>query len=163
MAIARRYIAKGLPASGRFWHGQFAWPGQTTHYVRDETGQKILFASEADAADAAGIALARKLVDRREQPSGKNTMELYDRIPGPEIAAKLAEIGMTPTFFAEIAGISLQRLREFIDGMTPAPHYIRVLLEIFAVWPDSIDTAEWVTDTFSRSRREAEKEKEATP
>lgn len=161
--VARRYIAKGVwDNQSTCWRAQFAWPGQNLHYVRNDAGWKLHYATEAEAEEAAGIALARKLVDRAEQPTGKGTMEVYDRITGPEIAVKLAELNITPTFFAEIAGISLQRLREFIDGMNPAPHYIRVLLALFEALPGALDIAEDITQQFSRSRREAKKEKEVT-
>jgi DNA-binding transcriptional regulator YiaG len=151
-AVSKRYSIRAvqLPAGG--FLAEYAFPGVRAFYVSDR-GQPTVHGSETEAMASAAIALANALNNR---PRQRGKPERYTKLTGAEFAVLLAEAGLTPTFFAEIYGTSSGRIVEWMDDVTDVPHPVRLLLELFKHHPETIDTAEKITQavTVARSPRE---------
>lgn len=149
---AKNHIAKAVPAQRGGFHAQFAFPGVAPQYVNDR-GVPVLYDDEEEAEKAACVALFKKLNAR---PKDRSTPESYRRLTGAELAVLIAEAGITPTFFSYLNNTRLERLFNWIDGVEDkdlAPHQVRVLLEIFKRHPETIDTAEAVTEAVTSQRK----------
>lgn len=153
MKPAKRYLAKALPTSRPgIFYGQFAFPGVEPRYV-NVNGAPALFGSEDEAVAAAALAMIETLNSR---PKERSNPESYTRLTGPEFAVLLAEAGITPTFFSYLNNSRLERVFGWMDASEEkdlAPHPVRVLLEIFKAHPETIDTAEAVTERVTEARK----------
>lgn len=153
MKPAKRYIANAQPTTrpGTFY-GQFAFPGVEPRYVSSR-GVPIIFDSEDEARAAAAIAVIESLNNR---PKERSNPESYRKLTGPEFSVLLAEAGITPTFFSYLNNTRLERVFGWMDGTEEkdlAPHPVRVLLEILKRHPETIDTAEEVTESVTTTRK----------
>jgi hypothetical protein len=84
----------------------------------------------------------------------------YKPLSGPEFAALVADANLTPTFFYYLTNTTTKRFFDWVDEApnkdrrnTPIPHNVRVLLEIFKKHPETIDTAEAVTERVTTERK----------
>jgi len=153
MKPAKRYLAEAIPASrpGAFF-GQFAFPGVEPRFVFDGGGPRV-FDSEEAAQCAAAIAMIEALNNR---PRERSNPESYQRLSGPEFAVLLAEVGITPTFFSYLNNTRLKRIFAWIDATEEKElpqHPVRVLLELFKRHPETIETAERVTEAVTTTRK----------
>lgn len=119
---AKRYIAKSLPyGDGRF-RAQFAMPGHTPDYVRDNASP-VLYRS----ADEAELAAARVLlVLANDRLRGLRDFDWQPPLTPDELVKGLAEIGMKPADFAEEVGAA--DMAAWLNGIKPAPHWVRLML-----------------------------------
>lgn len=140
MKPASRRITKALPRGDQF-AAQFALPGLVPDLVR-ERGAVVLFSSEREA-EVASMEAVLRLYDSRTSDTRKAGG--YRRLAGADLAALLAEIGMTPTRFAEIAGFPQSRIMGWIDGEQDIPHSVHVLARLLAHSEGNIEIADRIT------------------
>jgi hypothetical protein len=155
---ARRYIAKALPLATGGYLAHFAFPGVPPRYV-ERDGQPVTFESARDAEDTARECLFEALNNR---PSEGTKRERYRLMSGTEFADAVRAAGITPTFFAYLWGTTTERFFQWVD-QTPdksgrvvsPPHGVRLLLETWRRFPQTIDLAEVLTEqnTSERSPR----------
>lgn len=137
---ASRRISKALPRGDKF-AGQFALPGMVPDLVRDG-GSVALFTSEREAEIAALEACAR-VYDARTVDSRKAGG--YQRMLPGDLAAAIAELDMTVTLFAEIAGVPQHRAMKWLDGEQDVPHSVHVLIKLMLMNKANLDFAEKFT------------------
>lgn len=151
--VSKTYFAKAIKTGdGEHWLGQFSMPGMVPDFAK-EGGQRRLFEYEGAAYVSACVALVGVLMARKRLGSN-SPPERYQKLTGEELAVLLAEADLTPTFAAFLAGTSLERMMEMLDGVREPPHLLRVLLEIFKAAPNTIDIAEEVTNAVTTTRQE---------
>lgn len=138
---ASRRIAKALPRGDRFV-AQFALPGLIPDLVRDKDGV-VSFTTERDAEIAAMETLMR-LYDSRTIDTRKAGG--YRRLTGAELAVLLDEINITPTYFAEIAGVPQHRVMKWLDGEQDIPHSVHVLARLVAANDKNFEIAQEITE-----------------
>lgn len=137
---ASRRISKALPRGDKF-AGQFALPGLVPDLVR--VGDKVqLFDMERDAEIAALEACARvydsRTIDTRKAGG-------YRRMTGAELAVALADLDVTVTYFAEIAGVPQHRALKWLDGEQDIPHSVHVLVKLMLMSDANFDMAARIT------------------
>ncbi len=77
----------------------------------------------------------------------------------PEFAELMSKAEVSATAFAYVSSQKLLKIHEWVSGLdekgntTMAPHWSRVLLEIFAKFPQSFDFALDLTEKFTSQRR----------
>lgn len=138
---ASRLIAKALPRGDKF-SAQFALPGLVPDVVRTREGV-VTFDRERDAEIAAMEAVIR-LFDSRTIDTRKAGG--YVRMAGAELAVLLDEIEITPTYFAEIAGVPQHRVMKWLDGEQDIPHSVHVLAKLIAASDENFALAERITE-----------------
>ncbi|THK34002.1 hypothetical protein EHS39_33030 [Ensifer sp. MPMI2T] len=137
---AARRISKALPRGDKF-AGQFALPGLVPDLVR--VGDRIqLFDTEREAEIAALEACAL-LYDSRTIDTRKAGG--YRRLSGSELAVALAELDVTVTYFAEIAGVPQHRALKWLDGEQDIPHSVHVLVKLLLMNAANFDMAARIT------------------
>ena len=160
---AKRYVAKALPLATGGYLATFAFPGVPPRYVQRE-GQPDRFDSARDAEQAARECLFDALNSR---PSEGTKRERYRLMSGVEFADAVRACGITPTFFAYLWGTTTERFFQWVDGtpdksgrVVSPPHGVRLLLETWRQFPETIDLAENVTEqnTSERSPRRERKQ-----
>lgn len=126
-------------------------PGLAPHTMK-QNGSVLIFDTE-DEAKLAGIEELLHILNMpRERDRRTSKPERYEKLSGPEFANLLAEAGITMKFFCYLYSTTEKRVFQWIDGFNEkgqeelAPHPVRVLLEIFKAFPETIDLAENVTD-----------------
>lgn len=138
---ASRLIAKALPRGQKF-AAQIALPGLVPDLVRNRDGV-VTFDRERDAEIAAMEAVLR-LYDSRTIDTRKAGG--YLRMTGAELAVLLDEIDITPTYFAEIAGVPQHRVMKWLDGEQDIPHSVHVLAKLVAMNDANFALAEKITE-----------------
>ncbi len=150
----RYYWVKAEPANdGKGFVGVYGAYGLVPGLVRDQDKRPAIFPTEVQAEYAAhqrllevinGLpALARKHGGKQEK---------YLKPSGPEFAVLLSDAEVTATAFAYISGQKLSKMQEWLAGIdekgnfTAAPHWARVLLEIFKHFPKTFEFALKLTD-----------------
>lgn len=139
---ASRLIAKSLPRDDQYV-GQFALPGLTPDYVRDQGGRVQLF-EKARWAEIAAMEAVIRLYDSRTYDTRKAGG--YKRMTGAELAAILDDMDTTPTYFAEIVGVPQSRIMKWLDGEQDIPHSVHVLAKLLAQSDENFDIAERITE-----------------
>lgn len=138
---ASRLIAKALPRGQKF-AAQIALPGLVPDLVRNREGV-MTFELERDAEVAAMEAIIRlynsRTIDTRKAGG-------YVRMTGAELAVVLDEIDITPTYFAEIAGVPQHRVMKWLDGEQDIPHSVHVLAKLIAMNDENFALAEKITE-----------------
>lgn len=138
---ASRLIAKALPRGSHF-NAQFALPGLVPDLVRDRNGvRRFESVREAEvAAMEAVIGLYNsRTIDTRKAGG-------YRRLAGAELAVMLDNIDITPTYFAEIAGVPQHRVMKWLDGEQDIPHSIHVLTKLLAHSDQNFEIAQELTE-----------------
>lgn len=138
---ASRLIAKALPRGPHFT-AQFALPGLIPDLVKDRDGiRNFPTVREAEiAAMEAVIGLYNsRTIDTRKAGG-------YRRLAGVELAVMLDKIDITPTYFAEIAGVPQHRVMKWLDGEQDIPHSIHVLTKLLAHSDQNFEIAQQVTE-----------------
>ena len=160
---AKRYIAKALRLATGGYLASFAFPGVPPRYV-ERDGKPDIFESERDAEDAARECL---FVALNSRPSESTKRERYRLMSGIEFADAVRAAGITPTFFAYLWGTTTERFFQWVDGtpdksgrVVSPPHGVRLLLETWRRYPETIDLAEVLTEqnTSERSPRRERKQ-----
>lgn len=173
---SRLYIARAVPCNGGF-RARYAFPGVTPRLFQ-EGGSPKLFRSEEAATVAAATELIRELNNRPGMPGAtrpksmddgtvidrpippRRKTERYERLSGSELSVLLAETGITLSFFQYLYNTNAERLLTWMGASADddrAPHPVRVLLEIFKAYPDTINVAETITDSVTSPRKPREK------
>lgn len=157
----KTYWAAGEPArDGDGFVGIYGAPGLSAGMIRDLDGNVTKF-PDRDLAELAAwrrmgdvINFLPKLASRH---GGKQ--ETYQKPTGPEFANLMADAAVTPTAVAYIFAQKLSKIQEWVSGVdekgntTAAPHWTRVLLRIFAKFPESFDFALELTEKYTTNRR----------
>lgn len=143
---ASRRISKALPRGGKFV-GQFALPGLVPALV-SAGNQPILFDTEREAEIAAMEAMLRvydsRTIDDRKAGG-------YSRMTGAQLAVLLDEINITPTYFAEIAGVPQSRVMKWLDGEQDIPHSVHVLARLVAASDANFELARKITEEMTET------------
>ena len=138
---ASRLIAKSLPR-GTHFTAQFALPGLVPDLVKNREGIRT-FTTARDAEIAAMEAVIglynSRTIDTRKAGG-------YRRLTGAELAVLLEKIDITPTYFAEIAGVPQHRVMKWLDGEQDIPHSIHVLTKLLAHSDQNFEIAQQVTE-----------------
>lgn len=152
------YGAEAIPnTDGEGYLGLYRAPGLAPGFVRDPRTNRVkTFATKDSAIAAASLRLFDVLNKPRLRTvtrSGKS--ERYRKLTKQELAVLINEAGITHKFFTYLYGTTERRFSEWLTGVNEkgneelAPHPVRVLLEIFKAHPETIDTAEKVTDSVT--------------
>lgn len=142
-----KLIAKALPKGDRFT-GQFSLPGLIPDLVRGRDGNVQYFDTEQQAYVAAMEAVLR-LYDSRTIDTRKAGG--YRRLTGAELAVLLDDIDVTPTYFAEIAGVPQHRVMKWLDGEQDIPHSVHVLAKLLKLNEANFNLAETITEEYRES------------
>lgn len=149
---------------GNDWYvGKYRAPGLEEYVVLDDCGKPMFFNMEEHALKAAHERLLDTLNSARTLASRAGKPERYRKLTGPEFAELLREVDITPTFFAELYGTTLQRIMWWIDGANDkgnpesVPHPAYLLLSLMKDRPSIIDKCQDLTDAVTTSRRERSK------
>ena len=147
---SKTFVAKAVPCQDGFY-AKFSAPGLIPRLVGYQQQPKVFATAEAaeNAARLAAFEVAN--APRKTQRRGKDVR--YTKLSGPDFAVLLAESGLSLTLFAYLYGTSPDRVQSWLDGVDGCPHPVRVLLEIFKRHPETIDTAEDVTEKVTTERR----------
>ncbi|QYM73239.1 hypothetical protein K1X45_01970 [Pseudochrobactrum sp. Wa41.01b-1] len=142
-----KLIAKALPRNDKF-AGQFSLPGLVPALVRTRDGGIELFNDERSAEIAAMEAVIRlynsRTIDTRKAGG-------YRRLTGAELANVLNDINITPTYFAEIAGVPQHRVMKWLDGEQDIPHSVHVLAKLIARNDENFKIAEAITEDYEET------------
>lgn len=138
---ASRLICKAMPRGDKF-AGQFALPGLVPDLVRHGDRQ-VLFDTEREAHVAAMEAVLR-LFDSRTVDTRKAGG--YRRLTGAELGVMLDRMGITVTYFAEIAGVPQHRVMKWLDGEQDIPHSVHVLARLMLASDENFKLAEEITE-----------------
>lgn len=140
---ASRLIAKALPRGPKF-AAQFALPGLVPDLVR-QGGAAQQYDTERDAEIAAMEAVIRlfnsRTIDTRKAGG-------YRRLTGAELAVLLDQLNITPTYFAEIAGVPQHRVMKWLDGEQDIPHSVHILAKLMLQNEASFKLAEQITEDY---------------
>ncbi len=150
--ISRYYTALAEP-SGDSYCAIYSAPGLEPRYVTSYATppEPREYATQSQAENAARVSLIGMLNARRKNaPKGRT--DRYHKMTGDEFAVALAEANMTLTLFCHIYGAPVERGQKWLDNEDAVPHQVRVLLEIFKRFPQTIDVAESVTEAHSSER-----------
>jgi hypothetical protein len=150
---ASRLIAKALPRGDKF-SAQFALPGLVPDVVRNREGI-VTFDRERDAEIAAMEAVIR-LFDSRTIDTRKAGG--YTRMTGAALAVMLDTLDITPTYFAEIAGVPQHRVMKWLDGEQDIPHSVHVMAKLMAMNEANFKLAEKITEETQDRSYEASNE-----
>lgn len=136
-----RLIAKAIPRGDKF-AGQFSLPGLVPDLVRGGGGVQT-YTTEREAEIAAMEAVIRlyesRTIDTRKAGG-------YERLPGAELAVLLDQLDITPTYFAEIAGVPQHRVMKWLDGEQDIPHSVHVLVKLLVLDDKNFDVAQEITE-----------------
>lgn len=160
----KTYWAMATPHDdGGGYVGAYGAPGLTPGLIRDRDGSVTRFPT----GELAELAAWRRLADvinslpkLASKHGGKQ--ERYQKPTGPEFAELMAEANATPTAIAYIFAQKLSKIQEWVTGIdekgnsTSAPHWSRVLLRIFARFPETFDFALDLTERYTVERRPSE-------
>ncbi|MBG19393.1 MAG: hypothetical protein CML31_05420 [Rhizobiales bacterium] len=139
MKPASRVIAKALPQSGGTYRAQFALPGLIPEYVRNPDGTVFETESQVTAREAACVALVGLLESRVVDPRRAGG---YRRMSAANLGSVLAEIDITPTYFAELIGVPQARIIKWLDGEQDIPHYVWPFTELLKASDQNFKIAE---------------------
>ena len=148
--------------SGNGYVGKYHAPGLDTGHVWEGDNKLAIFPTEELAELAAKDRLFTILNDARAVAASLHRHgkpERYRRLSGPEFAVLLSEVGITPTFFAEIYGTTVKRVLAWIDGVNEkgneelVPHPAYLLLMRMKADPSLIDKIEEDTRAMTTKRR----------
>ena len=138
---ASRLIAKAHPRGNKF-AAQIALPGLVPDLLRDR-GAVMTFDNERDAEIAAMEGVIR-LFDSRTIDTRKAGG--YIRMTGAALAVLLNRLDITPTYFAEIAGVPQHRVMKWLDGEQDIPHSVHVMAKLMAANDENLAMAEQITE-----------------
>ncbi|SCM79866.1 conserved hypothetical protein [uncultured Pleomorphomonas sp.] len=137
---ASRRICKAIPYKGKYL-AQFALPGLEPDYVR--AGEAAVRFNTENGAEIAALKAFARLYDSRTVDTRKAGG--YRRLTGAKLAVLLNDIDITPTYFAEIAGVPQSRVMKWLDGEQDIPHSIHVLARLLAMSTINFEHAERIT------------------
>lgn len=137
---ASRRISKALPNGNRFT-AQFALPGLVPDVVRDASG--IVFFDDERSAEIAAMEALMRLYDSRTIDS--RSAGGYKRMKPVDLALAIDQLDTTPTYFAEIVGVSQERVMKWLDGEQDIPHSVFVLTNLLLLNDANFELAEEVT------------------
>jgi hypothetical protein len=85
-------------------------------------------------------------------PSKSRRFE-YDRMTGEQFRAALAQLDMTPLYFARITGKNQRKVRYWYDGEEDIPHDVMLICSLLTL-PGAKDMASTVTNSVIRFHEE---------
>lgn len=160
----KTYWAAGEPArDGDGFVGIYGAPGLSAGMIRDQDGNITKF-PDRDLAELAAWRRMGEVINSLPKLASRHggKQERYRKPTGPEFANLMADAAVTPTAVAYIVAQKLSKIQEWVSGIdekgnaTAAPHWTRVLLRIFAKFPESFDFALELTEKYTIDRRPAE-------
>jgi hypothetical protein len=162
MERSKFYWAEARPSrNGKGFVGAWGAPGMTPGYAKDENGRTAIFDIPEEAELAAYQRMAYVINHLPAYARSRGGKDTYQKLSGSEFANLAADADATLTAIAFVFGQKLSRIHEWVIGVdekgqpSSAPHWARVMLEIFKDYPETFDLALDVTEEFSSSKRPA--------
>jgi DNA-binding transcriptional regulator YiaG len=147
---ARRFVAQAIPFGSKFM-AQWAAPGMIPNYV-DDGGSAKIYEEAGAAEDDARRILFEALNSGIHRDPSRSKLAAYEKMTGPELAVALADLDVSPTWFAFIMATNYQRVIDWMTGAQDIPHTVRVMIEIFKRDPAAMDAAEATTRAVASER-----------
>jgi hypothetical protein len=151
---ATKIVARAVEMEGEYWAAQFAVPGKVPDFSRNSDGTLTLFMTENDAYTAAMEAAIGLFNAPREHLRRFGGNRMGNAETGSVRPAKMTPAAMSAAMSAAELNSSdlvflLDKPAKRILGWSndgDIPHEVRLLLEIFAKFDETVDLAFEVTN-----------------
>lgn len=138
--------------------GYVSWwaaPGHHPGIVKDPKTKDVQVFDNQAIAEIFGW---RRMAEALNRPrvlasKGQGKPERYRKMSHLEFSQELADVELTPTFFAYLYGTSPKRVIDWIDGVEDVPHPVRLMLALFKDDPKNIDIIESLTNSVTTIRQ----------
>lgn len=148
-----KYFARAVPIKGGGFHSEYGAPGLEPAFVLGIRNARVVSSTQDDAELVAARILIDVLNSRATSLNDDNKPEKWLRMTAQEFSVSLADLNMSPTFFAFIFGTSQRRVLSWIEGTQEVPHAVRLILEACKADLDNLDLFEQVTERVASERR----------